>query len=114
MEMIQSVDDDGSQTIDFPEFLVLMQSRVGEGGPDEHLRKAFDQFDKKNSGYIDKEDCRKTMIEFDNALTEEELTAIFAEVDLDGDGRITFREFQVLMVSALCGYVGSCDWAGCK
>jgi calcium-binding protein CML len=62
------------------------------------LRQAFLQFDKSKTGYITKEDLKKTMIEFDNALTDEECNAMFGEVDLDGDGRITFREFRELMV----------------
>ena len=99
MEMIHSVDDDGSGNIDFDEFLVLMQSRVGAGGPEQDLRNAFMEFDKSNTGYITKEDLKKTMVEFDNALTEDECNAMFGEVDLDGDGRITFREFRELMVS---------------
>lgn len=99
MEMIHSVDKDNSETIDFPEFLDLMKSRVGHGGPDEDLRKAFLQFDKRNKGYIDKESLRSTMKAFHNPLTEAELEAIFDEADLDKDGRITFREFQMLMVS---------------
>jgi Ca2+-binding EF-hand superfamily protein len=98
MEMIRSVDDDCSGSIDFDEFLVLMQSRVGAGGPEQDLRQAFLQFDKSKTGYITKEDLKKTMIEFDNALTDEECNAMFSEVDLDGDGRITFREFRELMV----------------
>jgi len=109
LEMIDSVDEDRSGTIDFREFLVLMQSRVGEGGPDSDLRYAFKQFDKNKTGFIDKESLKTTMSEFDNALTNEELNAIFAEVDLNGDGRITFREFRKLMVSYdTAGVFGSC------
>lgn len=99
MEMIRSVDDDGSGSIDFDEFLVLMQSRVGAGGPDQDLRNAFFEFDKSKTGFITKEDLKKTMMEFDTALTDEECNAMFREVDLDGDGKITFREFRELMVS---------------
>ena len=99
MDTIHSVDADGNGTLEFEEFLVLMQSRVGEGGPDENLRKAFLRFDKDGTGFISKDNVRDTMIEFDNPLTEEELNAIFHEVDLNNDGRITFREFRHLMVS---------------
>lgn len=99
MEMIRSVDDDGSGSIDFHEFLILMQSRVGEGGPEEDLRNAFMKFDKSQTGYITKDDLKRTMMEFDNALTDDECNAMFSEVDRNGDGRISFIEFRELMVS---------------
>lgn len=67
--MISSVDEDASGTIDFQEFLVLMQSRVGAGGPDQDLRQAFKHFDKNDTNYIDKQSMKRTMIEFDNPLT---------------------------------------------
>ena len=104
-EMIDSVDDDASGTIDFKEFLVLMQSRVGEGGPDADVRYAFLQFDKNNTGFIDKDSLKRTMKEFDHPLTDEEIDAVFKEVDLDEDGRITFREFQQLMVCFVVVFV---------
>jgi hypothetical protein len=69
LDMISSVDEDASGTIDFQEFLVLMQSRVGAGGPDQDLRNAFKHFDKNDTNYIDKQSMKRTMIEFDNPLT---------------------------------------------
>lgn len=105
LDMINSVDADGSGTIDFNEFVMLMLSRVGEGGPDEHLRYAFLQFDKDGKGFISKDNLRQTMIEFDNPLTKDELDAIFEEMDLNDDGRLSFREFRDLMVS-LCLLTG--------
>lgn len=110
-EMIDSVDDDASGTIDFQEFLVLMQIRVGKGGPDADVRYAFLQFDKNNTGFIDKESLKRTMSEFDHPLTNEEVDAVFKEVDLDEDGLITFREFQQLLVRCLHSFVSSCS--GC-
>ena len=98
MEMIRSVDDDGSGSIDFDEFMVLMKCRVGAGGPEQDLRTCFLQFDKSKTGYITKQDLKETMSEFDNALTEDECNAMFSQVDLDGDGKITFSEFRELMV----------------
>jgi Ca2+-binding EF-hand superfamily protein len=98
-EMISSVDDNGDGAIDFDEFLVLMKSRVGEGGPDKDLRHAFSQFDTRQKGYIDRESLKLIMAEFDQPLTEDECNAIFAEADTEKRGRITFQAFKELMVS---------------
>lgn len=98
-EMISTVDDNGDGAIDFEEFLVLMKSRVGDGGPDKDLRYAFSVFDRKENGYIDRESLKRVMMEFDQPLTDDEMDAIFAEADLEGMGTITFQEFRELMVS---------------
>lgn len=97
-EMISSVDDNGDGAIDFDEFLVLMKSRVGEGGPDKDLRLAFSQFDSRGKGYIDRETLKLIMAEFDQPLTEDECNAIFAQADSEKRGRITFPAFKELMV----------------
>lgn len=97
-DMIESVDDNGDEAIDFDEFLILAKSRVGEGGPDKDLRFAFSQFDRDKVGYIDRMSLQIVMAEWDQDLTEDEMDAIFAAVDLDGNGKITFKEFRELMV----------------
>jgi calmodulin len=54
IEMINSVDDNGDNEIDFAEFLVLMKSRIGERDPEKELKDAFAVFDSDGSGSIDR------------------------------------------------------------
>jgi calmodulin len=100
MEMIGYVDDSGDQAINFHEFLILMKTKVGN--KDSNLRYAFSRFDQNSNGYITRSEMMRVMKEFDRALTEQELEAIFNEADTDRDGRITFTEFRALMVR-ICG-----------
>lgn len=98
IEMINSVDDNGDNEIDFEEFLVLMKSRVGERDPEKELRDAFAVFDSDGSGSIDRKELKRLMKKLGQALTEAELDAMMDEVDTNGDGEISFEEFKAMMV----------------
>ena len=45
-EMINSVDDDGTGSIEFPEFLLLMSRKMRDTGVGEEIKEAFKLFDK--------------------------------------------------------------------
>ena len=100
IEMINSVDDNGDNEIDFDEFLILMKSRIGERDPEKELRDAFAVFDTDGSGSIDRKELKRLMKKLGQALTEAELDAMMDEVDTNGDGEISFEEFKSMMVSA--------------
>lgn len=102
VEMINSVDDNGDNEIDFNEFLVLMKSRIGEKDPDKELRDAFNVFDSDGSGQIDRKELKRLMKKLGQTLSDAELDAMMNEVDTDGDGEISFAEFKAMMV---CYYV---------
>ena len=101
VEMINSVDDNGDNEIDFNEFLVLMKSRISEtdADPDKELRDAFAVFDTDGSGSIDRKELKKLMKKLGQALSDGELEAMMDEVDTDGDGEISFAEFKAMMTS---------------
>merc|ERR1719199_204337 len=61
-DMIKEVDKDGTGTIEFPEFLEMMASKVA-GGMDskEEMMEAFKVFDKDGSGKISKAELKTGM-----------------------------------------------------
>ena len=96
-DMINLVDENGDNEIDFDEFLTLMRLRMGDSGEDaeQNLRDVFDIFDADGSGYIDRNEMRVLMKKLAQDLTEEEITQIMEEVDQDGDDQISFEgKFQ--------------------
>ena len=99
-DMINLVDENGDNEIDFDEFLTLMRLRMGDSGEDaeQNLRDVFDIFDADGSGYIDRNEMRVLMKKLAQDLTEEEITQIMEEVDQDGDNQISFEEFRTLVV----------------
>ena len=50
--MINEVDVDGNGTIDFPEFLNLMERKMKDTDSQEELKETFHLFDKDKNGFI--------------------------------------------------------------
>ena len=48
-------------------------------------------------GLITEEELQTTMSNLGEPMNEMEVKAMIAEADLDGDGKINFKEFQILM-----------------
>ena len=96
--MIDSVDIDQNNEIDFTEFLTLMKSRISRD-PEYELRMAFDMIDTDGNGTVSIAELRSLMRKCNQYLTEEELDAIMKECDVDGNGELDFDEFKTLMVS---------------
>lgn len=59
----------------------------------EHMRQLFGYCDKDGSGSIDKEELGSVMHELGKDLSEEELSALMEQLDVDGNGDIDFDEF---------------------
>ncbi|PIN16702.1 Ca2+/calmodulin-dependent protein kinase, EF-Hand protein superfamily [Handroanthus impetiginosus] len=88
------VDNDGY--LDCAEF-VAISIHLRKMGNDEHLRKAFEFFDRNESGYIEIEELRDAFADEAEVTSEEVINAIIQDVDTDKDGRISFDEFAAMM-----------------
>ena len=58
---------------------------------DETIKEAFYIFDSDGSGAISSEEFRKVMMTLGAQMTDEEVTEIIEEVDVDGDGQINLE-----------------------
>ncbi len=97
--MIQSVDDNGNNEIDFQEFLILMNSTKSMcDDPDRELRDAFAVFDSDGSGLISRSELKGLLNNLGQVLSDEEIDAMMNVVDKDGNGEIDFEEFKAMMV----------------
>ena len=56
-------------------------------------RDIFDQFDRDGDGYITVEDLKGALLSMGKDLTDDELRQLISEADLDGDGKVSFKEF---------------------
>ena len=72
---------------------------------DEYMRSIFDFFDHDKSGYLDKKEMITVFSEsFDNygaPVDPRDIDRLFAKVDINKSGRITFDEFCVLLLNKL-------------
>ncbi|XP_057957325.1 calcium-dependent protein kinase 2-like [Malania oleifera] len=96
-QLMEAADVDGNGTIDYFEFITATMHRH-KLERDEHLHKAFQYFDKDNSGHITRDELEMAMKDFGMG-DEATLREIISEVDTDNDGRINYNEFCAMMRS---------------
>ncbi|XP_022886489.1 calcium-dependent protein kinase 21-like [Olea europaea var. sylvestris] len=96
-QLMEAADVDGNGTIDYIEFITATMHRH-KLERDEHLYKAFQYFDKDNSGYITRDELENAMKEYGMG-DESTIKEIISEVDTDNDGRINYEEFCTMMRS---------------
>jgi centrin-1 len=96
-ELMKTVDKDKSGSIEFEEFLTLMQDKISSRNPLDELKKAFRVYDEDDSGKISLDNLKKVSIEMDGEITDEELKEMIYEADGDGDGEVSLDEFLALM-----------------
>jgi len=92
--MMQEIDIDGDGLISYDEFIAAtmhQNSRYTE----ENLRKAFQDFDADDSGFITPDELHEALTK--HGMPVKDIDQILAEVDTDGDGRIDYDEFVVMM-----------------
>ncbi|XP_078659449.1 calmodulin-alpha-like isoform X2 [Branchiostoma floridae x Branchiostoma belcheri] len=97
-DMVRSVDQDGNGTIDFNEFLQMMQKAMKSDVDSEaELKEAFRVFDKDGNGFISSEELRHVMTNLGEKLTDEEVEEMIDAADINGDGQIDYEEFAIMV-----------------
>ena len=75
-----------------PEFLAMMTRVTKAEDTDEELRRAFQVFDRDNSGTISTDELRDVLKSVGENLTETELDEMMRQVDVDGSGTIDCKD----------------------
>ncbi|GMI70959.1 calcium-dependent protein kinase 32 [Hibiscus trionum] len=88
--------------LDYGEFFAI-SVHLRKMGDDNHLKKAFEFFDKNKSGYIEIEELGDELADEPETNCEEVISAIMHDVDTNKDGRISYDEFAAMMK-------GGTDW----
>merc|ERR1719240_1951638 len=84
-KMVRDVDDDGSGSVDFPEFLDMMAYKILNRDPIEEINKTFKLLDDDNTGKVTFKNLPRVAQELGERLTDEELQEMIDEADRDGD-----------------------------
>lgn len=91
--MVDSIDVNGNQKIDYEEFLAATM-HLNKLSREEVMHKAFCYFDKDGSGFISKEELSEALKEVGEVV---DLDVIMADVDINNDGMIDYEEFCIMM-----------------
>ncbi|CAF0728614.1 unnamed protein product [Rotaria sp. Silwood1] len=99
-DMIREVDEDQSGTISFAEFVDMVKKAVDTNKSSrEELFRAFQVFDLDQNGFITMEELRTVLQATGDRPTDEDALEMIAEADIDGDGRINYDEFVLIMTN---------------
>merc|ERR1712224_1143213 len=99
-DMINEVDTNWNGTVEFPEFLTMMASKMKARDSEEEIKEAFHVFDKDGNGFISAAEIRHVMTNLGEKLTDEEEDEMIREADIDGDGQVNYEEFVTMMTSS--------------
>lgn len=92
--MVADLDADESGELDFNEFIAFMQRMQSEElTEEEEVIRAFQTFDKDRNGYLSCAEFKHILVNLGDRFTEAEVEEIFREADLNGDGKLEYREF---------------------
>jgi len=98
-EIVAAVDVDGSGSIDFDEFLIMMVMQMNEenkSASDEEVKEMFRLFDKNGDNFLDWDELNDAIMGVEDAdppIEKWEVDAIYNEIDNNGDGVIDVEEF---------------------
>jgi calmodulin len=97
-QVFQFVDSNSDGSIDFPEFLNLMEHTSNKNNNND-LLEAFREFDIDGSGQISRSELKKTMSKLgpNLSLSEEQLDDVLREMDENGNGEVSYEEFAAFM-----------------
>ena len=95
----ESIETSLQSGMDQTTFISLMVERLRQKDKDELIRQIFIAFDVHLCGFITTSDCIQAFKEVAPSISEELIGRWFDEVDSDSDGRVTFRDFEMMMKS---------------
>merc|ERR1712032_1519584 len=81
-KMISDVDDDGSGTIEYEEFLKMMTHKILNRDPKDEILKAFRLFDDDETGKISFKNLKRVAKELGERMTDEEFLRIMKKTNL--------------------------------
>ena len=100
--MMGEIDSDNNGQIDFEEFVTYcVRRRMSRTVSQENkeIKEAFNYFDKNGDGYITATEIRQVMVELGQDVSEEQAELMLAEVDKEGNGRVSYQRFKSMMLN---------------
>ncbi len=91
--MILEADEDGSGTIDFDEFLMLMSKRLQELDVKEELIEAFRVYDKEKNGCITIDEIKKILQKVGETISKEEIEEVLKDLDPDNSKIFRYEDY---------------------
>ena len=95
--MINEIDVDGSGFLEFPEFCLMLYKKTQDTDIENDLKETFRVFSKDDEGCITAEELKFVLTHLPGKVTYKEIDEMIRTVDKNGDGKINYSEFRVMM-----------------
>ena len=101
-QMIDKIDVNGDGCVDIEEFGELYKTIMVEEDDEmgeEDMKEAFNVFDRNGDGFITVDELKAVLssLGLKQGKTLEECRKMIMQVDVDGDGRVDYKEFKQMM-----------------
>jgi calmodulin len=98
-DIFNLVDADGSGTLEFPEFCILMAAKMKERESAGEDKEGFLTFDKDMNGFITANELAYVVTNLGGGrVTPPEAAEMLREDDIDGDGQISYDEYRKMVL----------------
>ena len=91
-DMINEVDGERKGTIEFHEFLNIMEGEKDYNESEDEILSAFRVFDYEGTGFVSAEELRDVLTTLGEKMTGEEVEELFGEGEIDDDGLINYHD----------------------
>lgn len=98
--LMATVDTNRSGKIDYSEFVVAAMNKANVNSK-EKLEAAFRAFDTDNNGYITADELKRILGDKGSTLSDDAWNQVIKEVDANGDGKISLKEFKDMMLKSM-------------
>lgn len=98
--------------LNFEQFLEVMKPKLFAKNEDEEIRQTFMAFDSQCNGFLKLEDLKKVFSQVAPNFPAHRIDNIFRELDSNGDGRVSFKDFDFLMKHGNESAIWDDIWAG--
>ncbi|XP_059156362.1 EF-hand calcium-binding domain-containing protein 11-like isoform X2 [Physella acuta] len=87
----------GIKGLSLPQLTAAMTPKFRAEDEDEKIRNTFKAFDKNCQGFLKMEDVKRVFSQVCPLYPEHRVELAFREIDRDGDGRISYKDFDFMM-----------------
>eukprot|EP00051_Salpingoeca_urceolata_P001273 m.39688 g.39688 ORF g.39688 m.39688 type:complete len:145 (-) comp11300_c0_seq1:50-484(-) len=96
---LQSILKKAGKPVDFGKMLELLADAVPRPQSEADMATAFAAFDTDRSGTITIDELRAVLKGLDHKMSASDLESLVKDIDADGDGQISYKEFAAHMMA---------------
>lgn len=100
-QLINNRDKDAPNEIEFIDFMIMVSTKLNVAtlASEAQIAETFKTFDRDNDGYITADEFKVTLGSLGEELNDETIKEMIDEVDLNGDGKVDYKEFTAMMLA---------------